>query len=55
MSTEAAPLDDLADVSNVLLLGPSVGESVDAGCKRLLTADEGDALLVISFMLSPSK
>ena len=55
MSTDAAALDDLVDVSNVLLLGPSVGEAVDAGCKRLLTADEGDALLVVSFMLSPSE
>lgn len=55
MPTEAATLDDLVDVSNVLLLGPSVGESVDAGCKHLLTAGDGDALLVVSFMLSPEE
>jgi hypothetical protein len=52
MSSEGA-LDDIADVSNVLLLGPSVDESVDAGCKRLLTTGEESAVLAVSFMLSP--
>lgn len=55
MPTEATALDDLVDVSNVLLLGPSVGEAVDAGCKHLLTGGDGDALLVVSFMLSPEE
>jgi len=55
MPPEAEALDELDDVSNVLLLGPSVGEAVDAGCKRLLTAGEDDALLVVSFMLSPEE
>jgi hypothetical protein len=51
--SSAGALDDIDDVSNVLLLGPSVDECVDTGCKRLLTAGGEDAVLVVSFMLSP--
>ncbi|MCY4732498.1 hypothetical protein KY092_18315 [Natronomonas gomsonensis] len=53
--SSAGALDDIADVSNVLVLGPSVDESVDIGCKRLLTAGEEEAVLVVSFMLSPKQ
>lgn len=55
MPPDPEALDELTDVSNVLLLGPSVGETVDAGCKRLLAIEEDDALLVVSFMLSPQE
>jgi hypothetical protein len=55
MSSQTDGLEELVDVSNVLLLGPSVYASVDAGCKHLLTAKSDDALLVVSFMLSPEQ
>lgn len=53
MPHDAAAVEELASVPSVLLCAPSVGEAVDAGCKRLLTAGDEDALLVVSFALSP--
>lgn len=55
MPPEASALEDIQDASNVLLLGPSVDTSVDAGCKRLLSDPDTDALLVVSFMLPPEE
>lgn len=46
-------LDRVDDAANVLLLGPSVNEEVDAGCKRML--DDGRPMLVVSFSLSPAE
>jgi hypothetical protein len=55
MASEASALDDIQDASNVLLLGPSVDTSVDAGCKRLLAGPDTDALLVVSFTIPPKE
>lgn len=55
MPSELEALDDILDVANVLLLGPSVEAAVDRGCKHLLTEGDEDALLVVSFMLSPEE
>jgi hypothetical protein len=55
MAHDAAAVAALADVPNVLLCAPSVGDAVDEGCKRLLGTGDADALLVVSFTLSPDE
>jgi hypothetical protein len=39
----------------MLLLGPSVERTVDAGCKHLLSADAGRSVLAVSFTQPPAQ
>lgn len=55
MSDGGDALAELSGAGNVLLLGPSVESDVDAACKRLLTPGDGDSVLAVSFMLSPTE
>ena len=45
----------LEGATNVLLLGPSVERTVDAGCKHLLSADAGRSVLAVSFTQPPAQ
>ncbi|MFC7176197.1 DUF7504 family protein [Halosegnis marinus] len=48
------PVTEVADARNVLLLGPSVNDDVDAACRDLLPAASGTYVIAVNFSPTPS-